>query len=53
MDEDSDWSESAVRDEKIRRMTLQEVNDAFREMVKRDQLTVVLAGDQKKAAQNQ
>lgn len=53
MDEDSDWSESALRDEKIRRMTLQEVNDAFREMVKRDQLTVVLAGDQKKAVQNQ
>ena len=53
MDEDSDWSESALRDEKIRRMTLQEVNDAFREMVKRDQLTVVLAGDQKKATQNQ
>ena len=31
------------------KLTLEEVNAAFRKMVNRDQLTVVLAGDQKKA----
>ena len=49
MQEGSDWTESKENDEKIKNLTLDEVNAAFRKMVKRENLTVVLAGDQKKA----
>lgn len=37
------------RDEKVMKLTLEEVNAAFRKMVNCDKLTVILAGDQKKA----
>ena len=49
MNEGVDWTEAEDRDETIRNLTLDEVNAAFRKMVNRDGLTVVLAGDQKKA----
>ena len=49
MQEGRDWMESKENDEKVKNLTLEEVNQAFRKMVKRDGLTVVLAGDQKKA----
>ena len=49
MNEGLDWTEAEDRDTTIRNLTLEEVNAAFRKMVNRDQLTVVLAGDQKKA----
>ena len=44
-----DWTEAQDRDETVRNLTLEEVNNAFRKMVDRNGLTVVLAGDQKKA----
>lgn len=53
MNEGEDWSEAQKRDETIRALTLDDVNAAFRKMVKRDGLTVVLAGDQKKAMNRQ
>ena len=53
MNEGEDWSEAQKRDETIRALTLDDVNAAFRKMVKRDGLTVVLAGDQKKAMNQQ
>ncbi len=49
MNEGEDWSEAQKRDENVRNMTLEQVNAAFRKMVNRNALTVVLAGDQKKA----
>ena len=49
MNEGHDWTESSERDEKVMKLTLEEVNAAFRKMVNRDKLTVILAGDQKKA----
>ena len=49
MNEGVDWTEAAQRDENVRKLTLEDVNAAFRKMVNRDGLTVVLAGDQKKA----
>ena len=49
MNEGVDWTEAQERDERVRKLTLDDVNAAFRKMVKRDGLTVVLAGDQKKA----
>ena len=49
MNEGVDWTEVEDRDETIRNLTLDEVNAAFRKMVNREGLTVVLAGDQKKA----
>ena len=49
MNEGVDWTEALERDERVRNLTLDDVNAAFRKMVKRDGLTVVLAGDQKKA----
>ncbi len=49
MNEGLDWTEAEDRDTTIRNLTLEEVNAAFRKMINRDQLTVVLAGDQKKA----
>ncbi len=49
MKEGRDWTESKENDEKIRRLTLKDVNDAFRKMVDPKQMTVILAGDQKKA----
>lgn len=53
MNEGVDWSESQKRDETVRNLTLEEVNAAFRKMINRDGLTVVLAGDQKKAMSQQ
>ncbi len=53
MNEGVDWTEAEERDAKIRSLTLDDVNAAFRKMVKRDGLTVVLAGDQKKAMTEQ
>lgn len=49
MNEGVDWTEAQDRDETVRNLTLEEVNNAFRKMVDRNGLTVVLAGDQKKA----
>ena len=49
MKEGRDWTESKENDEKIRRLTLKDVNDAFKKMVDPKRLTIVLAGDQKKA----
>lgn len=49
MQEGQDWTEAKRNDEKVMKLTLDDVNKAFRKMVKRDGLTVVLAGDQKKA----
>lgn len=49
MNEGHDWTESSERDEKVMKLTLEEVNAALRKMVNRDKLTVILAGDQKKA----
>ena len=49
MQECQDWTEAKRNDEKVMKLTLDDVNKAFRKMVKRDGLTVVLAGDQKKA----
>ena len=49
MQEGRDWTESKENDEKIKNLTLDEVNAAFRKMVRRDGLTVVLSGDQRKA----
>ncbi len=49
MQEGLDWTESIENDEKIRALTLDDVNRAFKKMVDSSKLTVVLAGDQKKA----
>lgn len=49
MNEGHDWTESSERDEKVMKLTLEEVNATFRKMVNRDKLTMILAGDQKKA----
>ena len=51
MQEGQDWMEAKRNDEKVIKLTLDDVNKAFRKMVKRDGLTVVLAGDQKKAGE--
>ena len=51
MKEGRDWTESKENDEKIARLTLKDVNDAFKKMVDPKRLTIILAGDQKKAEQ--
>ena len=51
MQEGQDWTEAKLNDEKVMKLTLDDINKAFRKMVKRDGLTVVLAGDQKKASE--
>lgn len=52
MKEGRDWTESKENDEKIARLTLKDVNDAFKKMVDPKRLTIILAGDQKKAEQH-
>ena len=48
MQEGVDWRESQENDEKVQRLTLEQVNAAIRKMLDPSKITIVMAGDLKK-----